>query len=154
MKNAAEELKEKEDSTDIAASFDGSWQKPGHASLNGIVSAVSVTIGKVLDLEVKSKRCKGCETHENMDKSSEKYLNWKLEHSFECGTNHVCSSGSMEVSGTMAMYQRSVQKTGLRCVSFIGDGDSSTYQTVSNAKPYGDDIVIVKKECIGHVHYL
>ena len=78
MKNAAEEVKEKEDSNDIAASFDGSWQKPGFASLNGIVSAVSVTTGKVLDFEVKSKRCKGCETHENMDKSSEQYLNWNI----------------------------------------------------------------------------
>ena len=150
MKIAAEEVKEKEQSADIAASFDGSWQKPGHASLNGVVSAISVTTGKVLEFEVKSKHCKGCETHENMDKSSQEYLNWKLEHSLECGTNHVGSSGSMEVGGTMAMYQRSVEKNGLRYVSFIGDGDSSTFHTIKDAKPYGDEI-IVKKECVGHV---
>eukprot|EP00795_Rhopilema_esculentum_P016962 gene16962-8461_t len=40
-KIAAEEIKEKKQSADMAASFDGSWQKPGHASLNGIVSAIS-----------------------------------------------------------------------------------------------------------------
>ena len=69
MKIAAEEVKAKEQS---------------------VTTAISVTTGKV-----KSKRCKDCETHENMDKSSEQYLNWKLEHSLECGTNHVGSSGSM-----------------------------------------------------------
>ena len=58
MKIAAEEVKAKEQS---------------------VTTAISVTTSKVLDFEVKSKRCKGCETHENMDKSSEQYLNWKLE---------------------------------------------------------------------------
>ena len=48
------------------------------------------------------------------------------------------------------MYQRSVEKNGVRYVSFIGDGDSSTFQTIKYAKPYGDDI-IVKKEFVGHV---
>ncbi len=108
--NTAEEVKVKGNSIHIASSLDGSWQKPSFASLNGIVSAVSVTHGKVLDFEVKSKRCKGCETHENMDKSSEKYLDWKLEHSLECETNHVGSSGAMEVGGTMALYERSLEK--------------------------------------------
>ena len=151
MKRAAEEVKETEMSKDFAVSFDGSWQKPGYASLNGIVSAISVTTGKVLDYQVKSKRCKGCEIHEKMDKTSEKYLKWKLNHAFHCGTNHVGSSGAMEVGGVKEMYERSVEKNDLRYVSFIGDGDSSTYQTISNAKPYGDDVPIVKKECVGHV---
>ena len=151
MKRAAEEVKETEMSKDVAVSFDGSWQKPGYASLNGIVSAISVTTGKVLDYQVKSKRCKGCEIHEKMDKTSEKYLKWKLNHAFHCGTNHVGSSGAMEVGGVKEMYERSVEKNDLRYVSFIGDGDSSTYQTISNAKPYGDDVPIVKKECVGHV---
>lgn len=33
----------------------------------------------------------------------------------------------------------------------MGDGDSSAFATVEKAKPYGPDIEIVKKECIGHV---
>ena len=151
MKNAAEEVIAKEESTDIAASFDGSWQKPGHASLNGIVSAISVSTGKVLDFQVKSKKCKSCEAHKDMDQTSEKYLAWKLDHASTCGTNHVGSSGKMEVDGILEMYKRSEERHGLRYVSFIGDGDSSTYQTVSNQKPYGEDITIVKKECVGHV---
>ena len=151
MKTAAAELKEIEQSNDIAASFDGSWQKPGYSSLNGIVSAISVTTGKVLDFEVKSKKCKGCEAHKNMDQASEKYLSWKLDHALVCGTNHVGSSGKMEVDGVVSMYDRSVEKNGLRYVSFIGDGDSSTFLTVSEAKPYGQDVCIEKKECVGHV---
>ncbi len=107
---------------------------------------------QVLDFEVKSKRCKGCETHENIDKTSgKKYINWKLKHSLECGPKHVGSSGAMEVGGTMAMYERSVRKNGLRYVSFIGDRDSSTFQTVSDAKPYGNDVLTTKKECVSHV---
>ena len=56
MKHAADEVKIKEGTADIAVSFDGSWQKPGHSSINGIVSAISVSTGKVLDYEVKSKK--------------------------------------------------------------------------------------------------
>ena len=151
MKVAAEDLKSKENTGDIAASFDGSWQKRGHASLNGIVSAISISTGKVLDFEVKSKKCKGCEAHMHLDKSSEEYLSWKLDHNAECSTNHTGSSGQMEVNGTLEMYKRSCEKNGLRYVSFIGDGDSSTYKTVSSSKPYGDEVEIVKKECVGHV---
>ena len=43
-----------------------------------------------------------------------------------------------------------IRKNGLRYVSFIGDSDLSTFQTIKDAKPNGDDI-IVKKECVGHV---
>ena len=151
MKHAAEELKLKEKSTDISASFDGSWQKPGYSSLNGIVSAISISTGKVLDFEVKSKKCKECEVYNKMDRDSEKYLSWKADHALECSTNHIGSSGSMEVTGVKSMYERSVDKTGLRYTNFIGDGDSSTFLTVSQAKPYGEDVTITKKECVGHV---
>jgi uncharacterized protein (DUF2235 family) len=43
----------------ITVCFDGTWQKHGHASLNGIISATSVNRGKVLDacIEIVSKSC-------------------------------------------------------------------------------------------------
>ena len=56
----------------------------------------------------------------------------------------------MEVDGALEMFKTSEGKHGLRYVSFT-DGDSSTYQTVSKRKPYGEDVTIVKKECVGHV---
>ena len=34
---------------------------------------------------------------------------------------------------------------------YIGDGDSSSFSEVVNAKPYGDTVVIEKRECISHV---
>ena len=55
--------------------------------------------------------------------------------------------GSRGYHGNVSKVSR---KNGLRCVSFIGDADSSTFQTIEDAKPYGDDI-IVKRECVGHV---
>ena len=57
----------------------------------------------------------------------------------------------MEVDGVLDMFKRSVEKKDLRYLSFIGDGDSSTFKTVSEAKPYGSDVVVEKKECVGHI---
>ncbi|XP_065069807.1 uncharacterized protein LOC135694862 [Rhopilema esculentum] len=151
MQQAAEEVKMKEGTADIAASFDGSWQKPGHSSLNGIVSAISISSGKVLDYEVKSKKCKGCDAQVNLDKASEEYMNWKIQHGSFCTKNHSGSSGQMEVAGVLDMFKRSEERYGLRYIAFIGDGDSSTFSCVSNAKPYGEHISIEKKECVGHV---
>lgn len=42
---------------DLCVAVDGSWQKRGHVSLNGIVSLTSVDTGKVLDIDVMSKYC-------------------------------------------------------------------------------------------------
>ncbi|KYN27481.1 hypothetical protein ALC57_03136, partial [Trachymyrmex cornetzi] len=36
-------------------------------------------------------------------------------------------------------------------IDTIGDGDSKTFAGVKNAKPYGEDFEIYKKECVGHV---
>ena len=57
----------------------------------------------------------------------------------------------MEVAGALDIYKRSEKKYGLRYVSYIGDGDSSTFSSVSTAKPYGKHIMIEKKECVGHI---
>lgn len=41
------------------ASFDGTWQRRGHASINGVVTAISSFNGKCLDVHVMSKNCSG-----------------------------------------------------------------------------------------------
>lgn len=43
----------------ITAAFDGSWQKRGHTSLNGVISASSPETSKIIDVEILSKawRC-------------------------------------------------------------------------------------------------
>lgn len=58
IRNAASEaIEENEDSQDIPAAFDGTWQKRGFKSLNGIVI---FDTGKVLDFECMSKFCIFC----------------------------------------------------------------------------------------------
>ena len=47
---------------DISASFDGTWQRRGYASLNGVVSAISIDTGKCLSYDCLTKNCKACET--------------------------------------------------------------------------------------------
>ena len=86
-----------------------------------------------------------------MDKESEEYLNWKMSHEPSYTKKHSGSSVQMEVAGVFDIYKRSEQKYGLRYMSHIGDGDSSTFSSVSTAKPYGEHIMIEKKECVGHV---
>ena len=44
----------------IDASFDGTWQKRGFSSLNGIVTVISNDAGKCIDFHVLSKKCSGC----------------------------------------------------------------------------------------------
>ena len=151
MKFAAEEDKSQSESNNITASFDGTWQKPGHASLNGVVSAVSILSGKVVDYQVKSKYCKACQRKSHLNRESLAYLQWQIQHQSKCSINHEGSSGAMEVDGLREIFHRSVEKYGARYTTFIGDGDSSSYATIAEEKPYGPDVFIEKKECVGHV---
>jgi hypothetical protein len=54
---------EEDDPSHITACFDGTWEKYGYTSLNGIISAISVGRGKVLDIETMSKFCFVCHTN-------------------------------------------------------------------------------------------
>ena len=53
MIQAAVELKEVE-GCDVGVSFDGSWQRRGYSSCNGVGTAISITTGKILDCEILS----------------------------------------------------------------------------------------------------
>jgi len=65
MKVAAAEVKEQTGSDELTASFNGTWQKPGHASFNGVVSAISHDSGKVLDFAVRPKNVKHVRVERN-----------------------------------------------------------------------------------------
>ncbi|GFU31892.1 uncharacterized protein NPIL_694341 [Nephila pilipes] len=71
MKNAVEDTV-KNNNRDITAAFDGSWQKRGHTSLNGVVSATCLETGKVLDFKCLSKYCFKCKNRNNKDHTCEK----------------------------------------------------------------------------------
>ncbi|CAH2086841.1 unnamed protein product [Euphydryas editha] len=140
-----------QDTTDVSVSGDGTWKKRGFASLYGVSSLIGHYSGKVLDVFVKS-YCKLCESWKNKLDTAE-YEEWKEEHikTNQCTANHIGPSGNMEVSSIIEMFKRSIVKHGLRYMNYIGDGDSKTYSGLLKAQPYGEDFVINKKECVGHV---
>ena len=75
MTDAADELQENKDEqgiSDVTVSCDGSWQKRGHSSLNGVVTVLSSDSGKCFDYRVMTKTCKACETWESR-KGTEEY---------------------------------------------------------------------------------
>lgn len=122
---------------DITAIFDGSWQRRGHASQNGIVSAISGNNGKVIDVRIFTKYCR-CSGRLNN------------EHDTSCIANYSGTSGRMESTGILDMFTKSESTYNIRYKYFLGDGDSSAYPTVVAAKPYGE-FNIEKLECVGHI---
>jgi hypothetical protein len=63
---------------DVSASFDGTWQRRGYASLNGVVSAISNDTGRCLAYECLTKNCKACEMWKG-SKGSEEYVEFKKD---------------------------------------------------------------------------
>ena len=57
----------------------------------------------------------------------------------------------MESDGIVEIYERSIEKHGLRYLPFIGDGDSSSFSTVEKLMPYGPMCIIEKAECVNHI---
>jgi hypothetical protein len=100
---------------DIPAAFDGTWQRRGHRSLNGVFTCTSIYSGKVMDVDVLSKYCL-C-----LDKD-----------------NHEGSSGSMEGHGIRNIFNRSIEKYDIRYVKYLGDGDSNSFDSIVANSPYGN----------------
>ena len=126
--------------------IDGTWQKRGYSSLNGVVVATS-TKAKVLDFQVFSKYCKGCAIWESR-RDSAKYAEWKSTHS--CKRNHKSLSGAMEAAGAVDIFCRSVEKHNLRYLEYLGDRDTEAFLKVAENKLYGESVAINKLKCVGH----
>lgn len=141
-----------ENTSVLTVSGDGSWKKRGFSSLYGVSSLIGYYSGKVVDVSVKSLYCHECKVWENKLDTA-KYEAWHEEHvsSGKCKANHAGPSGNMEVTAIIDMFERSEEKYGVKYSNYVGDGDSKTYTGVVNAKPYGENFIINKKECIGHV---
>jgi hypothetical protein len=135
IEEAVDENRESETPRDISAAFDGTWQKRGFRSLNGVVTCTSVDTGKVIDVETLTKYCTCSD---------------KTNHSDTCQKNYEGPSGGMEVQGVKAIFKRSVEKYNVRYVNYLGDGDTKSFLSVEKDKPYGD-VQINKLECLGHV---
>lgn len=125
------------------------WRKRSFNSLFGVYAVVGYHTGKVLDV-IKSSYCKSCEYWMKRQNTAE-YEEWQEEHADKCLSNHVGSAEKMEVAAMLEIFQRSVERYGVKYLNYIGDGDSKTYSAIVATAPYGNPINIIKKECIGHV---
>ncbi|GFU51715.1 uncharacterized protein TNCV_1213451 [Trichonephila clavipes] len=98
MKRAAVEENSSSPDNLLTVSGDGTWKTRGHSSLIGVCTVIGAETGKVLDREVLSSFCKGCDSYKG-----------------------------------------------------VKSGDTKTFNALSENKPYGDDHLIQKIECVGHV---
>ena len=94
-----------------------------------------------------SRKCKGCVMMGDCKINDPiRYEDWHASH--DCGLNYKGSAPNMEKAGSVSIFQRSIEKNGLRYTTFYGDGDSKSFNAVENI--YGDDYPVIKQECIGH----
>ncbi|KAL3277938.1 hypothetical protein HHI36_013279 [Cryptolaemus montrouzieri] len=61
MQAVEESVIDNKGSRDVSVSLDGSWQRRGHTSVNGVMTAISGESSKIIDIEVMSKFC-SCES--------------------------------------------------------------------------------------------
>ena len=120
MKNAADELiPAGEISRDIMCSFDGSWQKRGFTSNNGVVSAISVESGKCIDFQIVTKTSKLCSIWKlNKCTYPVEYEKFQSSNYQKCKISHTGSSPAMESSGILKLFRHSEKKNNLRYTSW------------------------------------
>lgn len=131
--------------TQCAVSCDGTWQRRGHASLNGCVTTLSIDTGKCLDVAILTKVCHGCQKIEREKDAAKKA---DLQERHKCKANYHGSAPSMEVEGIKRIFTRSEQTRKLQYTEYFGDGDSKAYQEVQDCY---ENLHVEKKECVGHV---
>lgn len=146
---AAAEVKEAQNSSDVRVSVDGTWQRRGFSSKQGVVTVLT-NLGrheanKVIDCEVLSKYCHQCTQLEMND--NVKLSTYKRGH--VCSINHDGSAGAMETAGALKIFERSKAKHGLQYTEYLGDGDSKAFTDVAASNLY--DQPIKKLECVGHI---
>ena len=92
-------------------SLDGTWQRRGHVSHNGVVTAISLDTKGCLDVEILSDKCQGCQKW--LKKVNDpKYQEWKANRI--CKINHTGSANSMQTAGALRIFERSYVTRGLR----------------------------------------
>lgn len=136
------------DVIDITVSYDGTWHKRGHTSQYGVGLVIDVLTGLVVDFEVLSKFCHMCSfAITDLGQNSPEFHFWFEEHkkSGECRSNYSGSSNALEMVGAERLWSRSVENCKLRYTTVLSDGDSKTYQHLSQLAVYGPQLVIKKR---------
>ena len=139
--------------TEATASFDGTWQRRGFQSKNGVTTAVTVNGNKckVIDTVTLSNHCDACSKSKKL-LSEEEFMDWRSDHLINFGKNYDGSAGSMEPRGIEISYRTSVQKYNLQYTGYLGDGDSKSFSRVASSDPPIYPGKSIKKlECCGHI---
>lgn len=129
----------------IPVSGDACWSKRSYGTNYNASSGAGAIVGlhskKVLYYGVKNKVCHIC-------------LRAKTKGTIP--TNHVCfqnfngPSTAMEAAIITEGFQKSIDDRGLIYNQYVADGDSSTYASIRNARPY-DGVTVGKIECKNHL---
>ncbi|XP_070395670.1 uncharacterized protein [Dermacentor albipictus] len=127
--------------------FDGTWKTRGHNSNIAIGCIIELYTGLVLDHVVLSRYCRGCQGAP--DPNDDGYGDWAVNH--KCMKNIDCNAGRMETEAAIILFNRSLEKNGLRYTTIFTDGDSRTFHALTSGGVYGY-ISIEKKDCLNHVH--
>ena len=80
MSMAAPKLRGAVDSADVGVSVDGTWQRKGFTSLNGVITALSTDSGRVLDTAILSKSSEGCTKMQMIWQDPHAYEKWNAAH--------------------------------------------------------------------------
>ncbi|GFS60081.1 uncharacterized protein TNCV_2833001 [Trichonephila clavipes] len=83
------------ETNEICVSGDGTWKTRGHTSCIGVCSIIGDITGKVIDVEVLSSYCKGCDRWKS-PKYGTAYQEWKKSHEPYCVKNQSGSSGHIQ----------------------------------------------------------
>ncbi len=134
----------------IGVSFDGSWQRRGHSSHNGVACVIDLLTGLPIDYEVLSNFCLKCQLASENPPAPGDYEEWKQNHSPNCPKNFNGSANAMEVEAALRLWKRSVADHKLRYTAMLCDGDSKSFDAVCEAKVYGK-VKICKEDCINHI---
>ncbi|GFU43820.1 uncharacterized protein TNCV_652121 [Trichonephila clavipes] len=136
-----EAFDENDGKRDLAVAVDGSWQKRGFVSKNGLVTVTSFDSGKVIDVEVFSKQCICPNKTKHLQNCKRNFeaitVRWKRERE--------------RVAGALSIFQRSLSLYNVRYTKYLGDGDSKAFTSIVEKNAYGDHCSVEKLECIGHV---
>ena len=137
---------------DWAVSFDASWHRRGHYSNQGFAAAINSESGKVLDYVLYDRVYYPCSKWPETRRSNpEEFQDYWARHKDTCVANYKGTSQSMESSGAVEAWRRSIETHNLAYGTYIGDGDSSSFKNLIQSNPYEGTDPIRKEECIGHV---
>ena len=121
MKSAADEVRNvdggqgvtADEAVDTTISTDGTWQRRGVSSRNGVVTIIGNSTDKCIDYRGMTKDCKACKYWKG--KRGPRADNFHRIH--KCPLNYTKSSGAMESDGVLECYLSSVIERQLKCKS-------------------------------------